>query len=83
MVPTLLFGILSPGLLLTLPAESRGFWLSGTPPPSLLFPFEPRCLTECTAGQTSTRAIVAHTIVFGAVLALVRSLWPSKKATSK
>ncbi|ELR24239.1 uncharacterized protein ACA1_272620 [Acanthamoeba castellanii str. Neff] len=61
-VPTLLFGILSPGLLLTLPAESRGFWLSG---------------------QTSTRAIVAHTIVFGAVLALVRSLWPSKKTTSK
>jgi hypothetical protein len=34
-------------------------------------------------GQTSTRAIVAHTIVFGAVLALVRSLWPSKKTSSK
>jgi hypothetical protein len=59
-VPTVLFGLLSPGLLLTLPAESRGVWASG---------------------QTSVRAVVAHTVVFGAMLALVRSLWPNKKAS--
>jgi hypothetical protein len=40
-VPTLLFGILSPGLLLTLPAESRGFWLSGTLPLPLSPSLEP------------------------------------------
>jgi hypothetical protein len=55
-VAAVLFALLSPGLLLTIPAESKGVWMSG---------------------QTSTYAILVHTVVFAVVLGLIS--WLLKK----
>ncbi len=107
-IPTILFGLLSPGILLTLPPESKGIWMTGLFPTlsssqtkKNRFDVKSVCVCVCVsigakqalpidcslvdhfhAGEASPKSILVHTIVFGAALALIRTLWPSKKKST-
>jgi hypothetical protein len=55
-MPLLLFILLMPGVVLTIPPESRGILFSG---------------------QTSTNAVMVHTVIYAILYAFIRSSFPS------
>jgi len=57
LIGSLLFAALSPGVLLTIPPESKGMWMSG---------------------QTSPKAVLVHTAVFGTAFCILKTFTERK-----
>lgn len=89
---TALFGALSPGMLLTLPAESRGIWMTGTHTFLHILAHAQKhdyvrahtpflifsLFFSYFSGQTSPRAVATHMVVFALTFGLAKRYFDTK-----